>query len=86
MNMVEQTTQTNADFAKRMQVSAIWLLVLGIIGTMGLTELLTQLNVHYQELLALLRFISRVATFFALPLSAALLAGAMIVRRLPERE
>lgn len=35
--MIEQTTQTNAAFAKKMQTSAIWLLVLGIIGTMGVT-------------------------------------------------
>lgn len=68
-----------------MQTSAIWLLALGLIGSMGLTELFTQLNFQYQELWVVMSFISRIAAFFALPLSAALLAGAMIVHRLPER-
>lgn len=86
MNFSEQSANTsNTESANKMRTAAIWLLVIGIIGTLGVTELFIQLNLNYQELFVVLRFINRVSELFALPLSAALFVGAMIVRRLPER-
>ncbi|MGJ0204496.1 hypothetical protein [Leucobacter sp. gxy201] len=85
MDAFERTDRSNVATARRMRLGAIWLLVLGLIGTMGLTGLLIELGNPYQDLGLLTSYIGKVASLFGLPLSAALFAGSMIVRRLPER-
>jgi hypothetical protein len=80
--MTENETQSNSEVADRMRFWGIVLLVLGLVGSFGLTDLVTEFEVNSQGVWALVRFVGKVAVFFGFPLSAALLVGGVIVRRL----
>ena len=77
---------TNRELAKKMRNWAIGLLVGGVIALLLMNEVLFSFAPQNQLLFALVQWFVKLLGFFGLPLAASLIAGSIVVGRLPERE
>lgn len=76
---------TNRELAKKMRNWAIGLLVGGVIALLLMNEVLFSFAPQNQLLFALAQWFVKLLGFVGLPLAASLIAGSIVVGRLPER-
>lgn len=75
----------NQQLASRMQVWAVVALVIGVVGGAFLPNLSLLFRPNIQEAWQVIQPIGSLLSQFALPLAAALLVGAIVLRQMPDR-
>ncbi len=78
-------TNRNKQLANRMQVWAIVALVVGVVVVAFLPNLTLIFDPYIQESWQVIHPIGSAISQFALPVSAALFVGAIVLRHMPER-
>ena len=77
---------THHEFAKKMTNWAIVALVLGLAGSAWLPNFGIAFGGNLQQVWDVIPTLGWICVQFGLPLSAVLFVGAMVVRRLPDKE
>lgn len=77
-------TSHNKQLASRMQVWAVVALVIGVVGGAFLPNLALLFRPNIQEAWQFIQPLGSLLSQFALPMAAALLVGAIVLRHLPD--
>jgi len=81
-----ETTHRNKQVANRMQTWAVIALLVGVVGGAFLPNLSLLFRPNIQEAWQVIQIIGSMLSQFALPLSAALLVGSVVLRHMPDRK